>query len=93
MADEDVFAIATLDVGEDEEGLWPCHVAVANAFIAVTTQWRMVGTMSGVLVTGLDYAGAKAGLEAAGITLTPRAWEDLRVMEIAACEEMNRSDG
>jgi hypothetical protein len=39
---------------------------------------------------GLDYGAAKAGLELAGIEVTPETWADLRVIEEGAIEEMNR---
>lgn len=39
--------------------------------------------------TGLDYAGARAGIEAAGITITPEIWGGVRVMEGAAVAALN----
>lgn len=39
---------------------------------------------------GLDYAGARAGLDAAGIDITPDLWAGLQTMEVAAIEELNQ---
>lgn len=36
--------------------------------------------------TGLDYAGAKAGLELAGIEATPALWTQVRTIEAGAIE-------
>lgn len=33
---------------------------------------------------GLDYAGARAGLELAGIAMTPALWEQVRLIEAGA---------
>lgn len=60
-------------------------------FLAVCTQLRGVPLAPGrVHWTGLDYAAAQAGLSLAGLSLTPEAWNDLRLIEAGAIEEMNR---
>jgi hypothetical protein len=60
-------------------------VAAAEAFLAVSSQWRCAGLADGRLVrTGLDYAGVRAALEMAGMGMTPDLWSDLRVIETAA---------
>lgn len=41
------------------------------------------------MVTGLDYAGVRVGLDAAGIEVTPDLWADLRAVEIGAMAELN----
>lgn len=43
-----------------------------------------------MMVTGLDYAGARAGLEAVGMVVTPRLWGDLQAIEAGALAELNR---
>ncbi len=53
------------------------------------TQWRLVAGASGLAWLGLDYAGAAAGLAAAGVAVTPALWADLRVMEAAVVARMN----
>jgi len=40
-------------------------------------------------VTGLSYAGVKAGLELAGIGMDPDLWSEVRVIERSARAEMN----
>jgi hypothetical protein len=61
----------------------------------VCTQWK-TGSVSGGMAAGrlfyigLDYTAATAGLENAGIEITPDLWAALRIMEGAAIEELNR---
>lgn len=38
---------------------------------------------------GLDYTAARAGLELAGIEITPEQWAELRQIEAGAIEELN----
>lgn len=38
---------------------------------------------------GLDYAGARAGLECAGHAITPDLWADILIMEKAATRAAN----
>lgn len=63
------------------------------AFFAVSGQWRTrpVG-MGGSRMLGLDYAAVRAGLDLAGITLDPKTWADLRLIEIGALQELNKED-
>ena len=63
--------------------LWPGQEVPVRAFLAVSTQWRVAGMGA---VIGLDYAGARAGLEAEGITVSPDDWRDLRAIEAGALE-------
>lgn len=64
-----------------EFGLWPGQEGAVLAFHAVATQWR-VGPSG--KATGLDYAAARAGLEAEGIAVTPDDWRGLRAIEAGA---------
>jgi hypothetical protein len=88
-------AAAIAEVRDDEfSGLWPENVAVVDAFLAVATQWRTApigGGMApvGIVYVGLDYAAVRAGLDAAGIIITPELWAGLRVMEDAARTALN----
>ena len=61
------------------------------AFLAVATQWRVVSGAAGLVVTGLDYAGARAGMKGMGIEITPSLWGDVRIIEAGALQEMNRA--
>jgi hypothetical protein len=79
---------------EDEEGpVWAQHVPAVIAFLTVSTQWRtaLFGALGEIrtVYVGLDYAAAKAGLEAAGIEINPQLWGELRIMEAAAIAAMN----
>lgn len=60
------------------------------AFVTVSTQWRTVwvGGLEGgrLMRTGLDYQGARAGLEMAGVKVDADLFDGLRVMERAAIE-------
>jgi hypothetical protein len=47
--------------------------------------------MGGVAMTGLDYAGARAGLDLAGIAMTPALWADVQVIERGALAAMNEA--
>jgi hypothetical protein len=90
--------------GRDElgyDGVWPANLDAVRAFLAADTQWRTVslpGSSPGTFglgpsrlhVLGLDYAGARAGIEAAGIPLNPEVWEGVRVMEAAARDALNQ---
>lgn len=83
---------------EDQSGLWPENIEAVDAFLKASTQWRVtalsLGLAPGRLVyIGLDYAGARAGMEAAGILLTPKLWHGVRIMEVAALEALNGIDG
>lgn len=69
--------------------MWPENWEAAQAFLAVTTQWRAAAGFGGLVYLGLDYAGARAGMEAAGFTVTPELWRSVRVMEIEALEALN----
>lgn len=80
---------------EADEGLWLENVAAVDAFLACDTQWRTAAVAGGlapgrIVFIGLDYAGARAGIEAAGIALTPEIWEGVRIMEAEARDALNR---
>lgn len=84
--------------GEQQDGVWPENEPAVLAWLIVQTQWRVaaVGSLAGggIVWLGLDYAAARAGLDAAGIDTTPALWSDLQIMEGAACELLNaRSKG
>lgn len=62
-----------------------------SAFLRIDNQFRMTALASGaVVVNGLDYAGARAGLEMAGISVTPDLWADIQMIEAGAVSELNR---
>jgi hypothetical protein len=82
-------------VSDEHQGIWSDNAAAVDAFLAVDTQWRMIPvfTNKGVFMcaAGLDYAGVRAGLAAAGIALTPEQWNDLRVIEGEAVAALNEA--
>ena len=73
--------------------VWPENWEALCAFLAVSTQWRIVALMTQLngqtYYQGLDYAGVAAGLAGAGIAATPELWADLRVIEAAARNALN----
>jgi len=87
-------ALWDASTGGDDDGVWPENLETVRAFLAVTTQFRVVSVGGGFapsrLVTmGLDYAGVRAGLDAEGFAITPELWRDLREMEGAAVAALN----
>ncbi len=75
---------------ESEAEIWADNMPVVEAFLAAASQWRTAGGGFGPLVwLGLDYAGAVAGIAAAGIVLTPELWSGVRMMEGAARDALN----
>ncbi|MBN8955731.1 MAG: DUF1799 domain-containing protein [Rhizobiales bacterium] len=74
--------------------MWPDNVEIVDAFLVVSSQFRFASIGGGLIpqrliCIGLDYTAVRAGLELAGIAITPEQWEGVRVMEIAAREAMN----
>lgn len=73
--------------------MWSIHVPVVEAFLAISSQWRTgLAAFEGAVQTiwiGFDYAGVRAGLELAGVELTPALWLKLRIMEAAAVKALN----
>lgn len=76
---------------EDDMPIWREIWESVSAFLACETQWRITATMSQLIWTGLDYAGAKALLEFEGIA-SPEVFRDLRIMEAAALPVLNKGD-
>ncbi|MEX2480195.1 MAG: DUF1799 domain-containing protein [Gammaproteobacteria bacterium] len=75
-------------------GVWPQNAETVAAFLWISSQWRtqsLGGGMTPARLTfiGLDYAGVRAGLDAAGIAVTRELWLGLQVMEAAALEALN----
>lgn len=62
-----------------------------RAFLAIATQWRVIAPAGGgVFYLGLDYQGARAGIELAGMSVTPDLWSDVQLIEQGACSALNR---
>ena len=88
----------TIEVEVDDDPadlqLWVEHLPAWQAWCAISGQWRTAELSTSeearVVWLGLDYTAARAGLDLAGITMTPDVWDDVRAIETAAIEEMNR---
>lgn len=73
-------------------GIWAQHWPAVSAFCAVSTQWRVVGAgLTRLHTQGLDYTAMRAGLEMAGIEITPKLFGQIREIEIGALEHLNRT--
>jgi hypothetical protein len=57
-------------------------------FCASGTQWRFAGAAG--LPVGLDYTGVEAAARALGVPMTTSLFENLRIMEGAALDELAR---
>lgn len=70
-------------------GVWRENWPSLAAFLECDTQWRCAASMEGLVFIGLDYAGAQAGLKAAGLEIDPQRWSDIRTMEAEAIRILN----
>lgn len=74
--------------------VWDINWPSMALFLDCSSQWRAIASMAGVFWLGIDYAAAKALLDArprraARRHPAHRLLADLRVMEAAAVEVMN----
>lgn len=69
----------------EDGAVWPQNLAAVQAFFAVQTQFRTEPTGA----RGLDYAGARAGFDLAGIAVTPDLWAKVRTIEQGAKDAIN----
>ncbi|GAB0058049.1 hypothetical protein SIID45300_02389 [Candidatus Magnetaquicoccaceae bacterium FCR-1] len=83
QADAEAFGI-TIQSGSTGFEVWEENFEPVNLFLLCATQWRRAG-MDGIPV-GLDYIAVDAAARMAGIVITPRLFDDVRVMEMAALE-------
>lgn len=64
-------------------------MAAVDAFLAVDSQWRQ--SPKGRFL-GLDYTAVRAGLDLAGIEVTPDLWSDVQLIEAGARRALNGDD-
>lgn len=81
---------ALLEPKDHEDGVWEIHADALRAFLAVKGQWRVVPGDARFVWLGLDYTAVQAGLDLAGISLSPEQWSDVQSIEAGALEAMNR---
>jgi hypothetical protein len=74
-------------------GVFPVNVPVVTAFLFVASQWRVASRGRRPFYVGLDYAAARAALDARRIAVTPELWDGLTVMEMAARDALNGEAG
>lgn len=86
-ADDDLRAFGFLPDAPIEQGpfaVWPENWDVVQAFMAVQTQWRYVGTRP----VGLDYTAVDAALRLRRTQNRAEIFDGLRVMEYAVLDEL-----
>lgn len=84
--------LVRLEAEDGDFGVWAENWPAVEAFLFVCTQWRTIsGAMGKVYWQGLDYSGVAAGLAGIGYASSPKVWEGLRVMEVAARNWLNGS--
>lgn len=85
-------------VDEPAEGVfevWPENVDAVELFCVVSGQWRVLAGFGAAGYLGLDYTAVEAAMRMRGVKNKDRArlFADLRVMESAAAQELNRRRG
>lgn len=77
-------------MADADDGIWAEHLPALEAWLAVSSQMRWVAIgLGGVRAAGLDYQGARAGFELAGIEMTAERWAEVRTIEAGAVAELN----
>lgn len=77
---------------EQDKGFptWPANMPIVDAFCSIATQWRQLVLPNGrVHWQGLDYSAVRAGLDGAGIAISPGLWDGITLMERAAASTLN----
>ncbi|WP_167740338.1 DUF1799 domain-containing protein [Parasedimentitalea huanghaiensis] len=73
-----------------ELGVWPANSDAVQAFLDVTTQFtRLAMPDSSIRVTGLNYPGAQAAWQLAGVDMTPDLFAQVQMIERGALAEWN----
>jgi hypothetical protein len=86
-----MFGLTLGDLDDTAVEVWPENLPAVNAFIALSTQWRM-GPAGPV---GLDYAALPPVMRLIGLPRAtwPDVFEGVRVMESEALKIMGESRG
>jgi hypothetical protein len=78
----------------ETSGVWESNVDAVSAFLTIDSQFRFTGVgMGGLVANGLDYAGSRAGLDMAGIAITPALWGAVQLIEAGAVAALNAKRG
>lgn len=73
-----------------ELGVWASNVDAVQAFLDVTTQFTRLAMPDGTFrVTGLNYPGAQAAWQMAGVDVTPDLFAQVQMIERGALAEWN----
>ncbi|WIY25065.1 DUF1799 domain-containing protein [Parasedimentitalea psychrophila] len=81
------------DIGpgfDQDLGVWAANVDAVEAFLDVTTQFIRLAMPDGTFrVTGLNYPGAQAAWQMAGLKITPDLFAQVQMIERGALAEWN----
>ncbi len=80
------------DAGAEADAfeIWPENAGTLEIFLSLRTQWSVVAGMGGIHIQGFRYADVVADLRERRIKHRARVYEDLKLMEAAALEVLNR---
>jgi hypothetical protein len=78
------------DTIEDRIEIMECNWPSFAAFVACSTQWRVLATAAGLIFLGLDYTACDIVLRR--YDAAPHVFDDLQAMENAALEILNEAD-
>lgn len=95
MPPEEVARLKAAAAGQRRDlPVWRDNWPALEWFLMAATQWRRshLATPAGsaTVYSGLDYGGALAALTLSGREPSAGLFEDLRVMEYAAMQELNK---
>lgn len=81
-------ALLSQPVQEEHHLVFYDNWLALNVFLAVQTQWRVIGGMGPLAYTGLDYTALKATMDLLGVAKKLRAalFEDVRELEASWLE-------
>jgi len=91
--DCELLGIPLDDIGADPDqdlGVWAENVDAMQAFLDVTTQFTRLAMPDGTFrVSGLNYPGAQAAWQMAGLNITPDLFAQVQMIERGALAEWN----
>ncbi|WP_366847302.1 DUF1799 domain-containing protein [Pseudophaeobacter sp.] len=75
---------------ENNEGVWECNLPAVEAFFDAATQFKRIGLADGSTRSlGLDYGGARAAWDLAGVEMNPELFGQVQIIEHGALAEWN----
>jgi hypothetical protein len=93
VPEHEIEPVARFQQDRAAPAIWPDNAKSFRLFLAVQTQWRFLAGGKMPIATGLDYPGIEAAARMSGVKMTPRRFDDIRVMEAEARCLMNDRHG